>query len=169
MLNGAHPKLVQSRDEINLNPARVGQAAFDILSRENDTQEVGETLEAMAPRYLKELFATIEQHKSSFDNIFYVVVLRKKEPWAVNVLRQWFIPRSTRPSPYVLRVDYPNHDHDVWQVNCKDSNITLEWTLPTAQDSLTILKNKEMYDSNLVNWIQLFNKGKLDASNQEVA
>lgn len=157
----ANLKLKQSRDEIKKDPVQVGKAVHNILSRENESQEVGETLEGMTPRYFQELFATIDANRDRFDNIFYVVVLRKKESWAVNVLRQWFVARQTLPSAQVLREDYPNHDHDVWRINTKESNVTLEWTLPTAQDSLTILANKNLYDQNLVKWIQQFNEGRL--------
>lgn len=154
-------KLVQSRDEIKKDPAKVGQAVYDILSKPQSSQEVGETADAMAPKYFKELLAAVDGNKDKFESPFYVVVLRKKEPWAMNVLRQWFVSRGTRPDPKVLRQDYPNHDHDVWKVDSKSYDVALQWTLPTRQDSASILKSADQYDPSLVKWIKQFNNGSL--------
>lgn len=141
-------------------PAKVGQAVFDILSNpHNSSQEVGETLDAMTPRYYEELFSTVENHKGLYKSPFYIVVLRKKEPWAMNILRQWYVPRQSKPSAKVLRNDYPNYDHDIWEVHGEDCKLL--WTLPTAQDAKTIMKNKFMYQEDVIECIDNFNKGLL--------
>ena len=95
--------LKMSKDKIKANPAKVGQAVYDVLSRPQGTQEVGETVDAMTDRYYQELFATISNAKKMYDDPFYVVVLRKKESWALNVVRQWYIARQTRPRSIYLR------------------------------------------------------------------
>ena len=154
-------KFVESRDKVKIKAAEVGRAVYDIMSKPQASQEVGETLEAMSPKYIEHLLTTIKDRQNDFDGPFYIVVLRKKEPWALNVLRQWYVPRQTRPSPYVLREDYPNHDHDVWCIDPKTTEISLQWTLPTAQDSKTILKNASLYDPTLVQWIQDFDSKQL--------
>jgi hypothetical protein len=162
MISKANLPLIVSRDKLKLKGAEVGKAVFDILSNPNQSpQEVGETMEAMTPRYYQELLATVKANSNKFDSPFFIVVLRKKEPWALNVLRQWFVSRQTKPSAATLREDYPNFDHDVWQVNSRDSSINFIYTLPTAQDSATILKNKDCYDPALVDAIVKFNEGKL--------
>ena len=162
MISKANLKLVQSRDEIKANPAQVGKAVYDILSNPNlGSQEVGETMDAMTPRYYKELMATIETNNKKYDDEYYIVVLRKKEPWAMNVLRQWFVARQSKPSAKVLREDYPNHDLDLWRIDPKQYSVNFVWTLPTAQDSRTILANKECYSEDLVKTITMFNEGKL--------
>jgi REP element-mobilizing transposase RayT len=140
--------------------AKVGQAVYDILSKPtHDMQNVGETLDAMTPRYYKELFDTFENNRKQFSSPFYIVVLRKKEPWALNVLRQWYIARQSKPSARVLRKDYPNHDHDVWEADSKADDVRLLWTLPTSQDAQTILTNKGMYQEDVVECIEKFNAG----------
>jgi len=162
MISKANLKFVQPRSEVKFEGAKVGQAVYDILSKShNSSQEVGETMSAMTPRYYEELMATIEANNDKYDQPYYIVVLRKKEPWAVNVLRQWFIARQTKPSAKVLREDYPNHDFDVWNIDPKQHSINFIWTLPTAQDSRTILANKECYDPALVETITKFNEGRL--------
>ena len=154
-------QLISSRDQLNKSPSKVGQAVYDILCKPQEMQEVGETLEAMTPRYYEELLSTVDNNKDKYDPPFYILVLRKKEGWAVNVLRQWFIARQTKPSPWLIREDYPNYDQDVWLVNTKDEEVRLLWTLPTHQDALTILKNKHLYHSDIVKWIQDYYAGVL--------
>jgi hypothetical protein len=151
--------LVVSKDSINSNPAQVGKAVYDILSRSQAPQEVGETIEAMTARYYEELMGSAANGKKQYDDPYYICILRKKEPWATNVLRQWYVLRQTRPTPKYLREQYPNHDHDVWQV--AGSNINLQWTLPTAQDSRSIMKNRHLYDEQTITWIDAYNKGNL--------
>lgn len=150
-----------SRDESAKKTSEVGKKVFEILSKPVEMQEVGETLEAMTPKYMEELFATASFNKNKLDSPFYIVVLRKKEPWALNVLRQWYIARQTKPLASFLRRKFPNHDHDVYLVNSKTEEVMHLWTLPTAQDSSTILKHKDMYHSDLVKWIQQFESGNL--------
>ncbi len=162
MISKANLPLIVPRDKLKVKGAQVGKAVFDILSNPNQSsQEVGETMEAMTPRYYQELLATVSANQHKFEAPFFIVVLRKKEPWALNVLRQWFVSRQTKPSAATLREDYPNFDHDLWQINSKDSSINFIYTLPTAQDAATILKNKECYDPALVETIVKFNEGKL--------
>jgi hypothetical protein len=147
---------------MNEKDTKVGKAVYDILCKNpSHTQEVGETIEGMSPRYRKELIDTIEKNIGKYKSPFYVVVLRKKEVWAMNVLRQWYVARQTRPSAKVLRRDYPNHDHDVWKVDGKTHQIDLEWSLPTAQDAKAILKTPDSYDRDVVKWLRLFREGRL--------
>jgi hypothetical protein len=154
-------KLVQSRDEIKKDPAKVGQAVYDILSKPQEMQTVEETYTEMTPKYFEELKKACEDNASKFSPPFYIVVLRKKEFWADNVLRQWFVARQTRPDPRVLRRDYPNHDHDLWKYNHTTGDVSLQWTLPTKQDADMMLRNWQLYHSDLIRWISEFNAGTL--------
>lgn len=157
------------KDAKTKQSSKVGKAVFEIMSKPQELQEVGETLEAMTPRYYEELFATVYANKDKYDAPFYITVLRKKEPWAINILRQWFIARQTCPTAKFLRDSYPNHDHDVWKINFPKSEFRLEWTLPTAQDSRTILQNRELYNEDLVKWIMQFNAGTLNGPSLDKA
>lgn len=155
-------KLIQSRDEIKSDPAKVGQAVYDIATKPQYEQSVEETLDAMTPKYIDELYKTIDENKKNFKTTFYIVVLRKKEFWAMNVLRQWYVARQTRPSARVMREDYPNHDHDVWRVDPVACTVDFMWTLPTKQDCKTITDHPNQYSAELVATIKMFNEGKLD-------
>lgn len=156
-----NPKLVQSKDEINPNPSKVGEKVYEFMQKEPERIEVQEIINEFADKYTKEMQDVLIKGTRAFESPFYVVVLHKKEPWAVNVLRNWFVTRQTKPLASVLRKDYPNHSHTVYQFNSNSHELKILWNLPTFQDSLTILKNKDLYDSQLVEWIVKFNTGLL--------
>jgi hypothetical protein len=154
--------LITPRDQINNDPAKVGQAVFDILSKPQPTTTVEEVLDEYQHSYVKELGETIESNQKRFKAPFHVVVLHKKEPWAENVLRNWFIARQTRPKADFLRFEFPNHSNTVYRVNQDIGKIEVLWSLPTWQDSLTIMRNPHLYDPQLVQWIRDYSWGKLD-------
>ena len=140
-----------------------GKVAYDLLHKgieSNERQEVQETIDAMTPAYLAELEDCAKKNCRKFDGAFYIVCLRKKEAFFINVIRQWFVARQTKPLPDVLFRDYPNHDHDVWEVT-PSGETKLLWSLPPGQEQLTIMKNPNQYHKDLVNWIKDFQNGCL--------
>lgn len=156
--------LKTDRSKLKTNPAKVGQAAYDILSKDQHVQEVGETIAEMTSKYFDELIIAAKEGTKEFESPFYVVILRKKETLGgnvSNVLFHRYVRRQTKPSPKYLRAEFPNADHDVYEIDGKLMSIKLLWTLPTAQDSQTILKNKNLYDPQLVKWIEQFQTGEL--------
>ena len=157
--------LVTEKSKIKKDPSKLGQAVYDILSKEQHVQTVEETTAAMTPKYFEELSKAVDSGCKDFSSPFYVVVQRKKETIngsVTNVLRHKYVTRQTKPYAYFLRTEFPNADHDLYEVDSEKGTMTLLYTLPTAQDSKTILKNAEMYDPKLVEWIVAYNRGTLD-------
>ena len=157
-------KLVQSRDEIKKDSSKLGQAVYDILSKEQAIQTAEETTEAMTPKYYEELLKAADLGKNQFESPFYVVVLRKKN--TVNgtvecVLDHKYVRRQTKPSAVMMRQDFPNHDHDVYEIDSRKGCISYLWTLPTAQDCLKVTDFPGSYHPDLVKFIKDFNEGKL--------
>lgn len=143
---------------------RVGQAVIDILSKEQETQSVEETIEAFAPKFLEDLEKAVEEGKSKFESPYYVLVLSHKEMWAVNMMRNWFITRQTPPNGTDILTNYPNHMKTLYKADIVKGNVSLVWTLPGYQDCISVLREPGLYDPQLVKWIEdCFNK-KLDAS-----
>lgn len=157
--------LVLSRDKIKKNPAKLGQAVYDILSKEQKDQSVEATIDAMTPKYFEELSKAVDKGCKDFESPFYIVVQRKKETIGgsiMNVLKHQYVTRQTKPYANYLRSEFPNADHDLYEVNSEKGTMTLLYTLPNAQDSKSILKNAECYDPKLVEWIVAYNRGILD-------
>jgi hypothetical protein len=141
-----------------------GKVAFDLLHKAikaNEMQEVQETIDAMTPAYIAELEDCAKKNSRKYKGNFYIVCLRKKETFFINVIRQWFIARQTKPMACALFRDYPNYDHDIWQVS-PEGDTTLLWSLPPGQEQQTIMKNPHLYHSDLVKWIQDFQNGFLE-------
>jgi hypothetical protein len=159
-------RLIVPRDKVKKDPAKVGQAVYDIMSKPQASQTVEETIEAMTDKYFEKLKEAAEEGvKAGFPNIFYVLLERKKETLmgnANNVLKHRYMTLPFRPKAAVCREECPNSDFDLYEINKSTNEITLLWTLPTKQDSRTILKNPHLYDPNLVQWIRDFDKGLLD-------
>lgn len=160
-------KLITPRDKVNKNPAKVGKAVYDILSKEQASQTVEETTSAMTAKYYEMLMEAVNEgcNAPNYPGTFYVVVERKKETLggnAHNVLGQRFFTCPFRPRAALLREERPNSDFDLYEVNKSSNEITLVYTILTKQDSKTILKNPHLYDPQLVKWLTDFENGVLD-------
>lgn len=140
----------------------VGQAVYDILSKPADHIEVQEILQEYQHKYLEEILECIKQNKDKYDPPFYIVVLTKKEPWALNVMRNWFIARQTKPSAKWMRDEFPNHQQTVYRWDDKQEKLDILWSLPIDQDAKVVLRNKDLYDCELVRWVTAFQEGKLN-------
>lgn len=139
--------------------SKVGQAAYDILSKEQPQTEVGEIIDSFAPDYVKEMEKAVERGIAEHGVPFYVVVLHKKEIWSVNVMRNWFITRKSKPAAMDMWGRFPNHMHTVYEFN--GNEIKLLWSLPSPQEAAVILQNWALYDAQLVKWIQEAASGAL--------
>lgn len=163
-INKFSPYLKVSRDKIKKDPSKLGQAVYDILSKEQSPQTVEETIAEMTPSYFEQLSIAVEKGCKDFESPFYVVVQRKKETIGgsvMNVLKHQYITRQTKPYANFLRHEWPNADHDLYEIDSAKGTMTLLYTLPNAQDSKTILKNADCYDPKLVEWILAYNDGSL--------
>lgn len=158
-----NPKLKVHKSEVNQNPSKVGQAVHDLSQKAPEHLSVEDIISEYGDKYTKEIVSALETNANKYEAPFYIVVLHKKEPWAVNVLRNWFVSRQTRPSASVLLMDYPNHMHTVYSYDKRTSELKLLWSLPTAQDAITIKKNGHLYDPQLLDWIRRYESGELDA------
>lgn len=160
-------KLIIPRDEINPNPSKVGQAAYDILSKPQPLQEVGETIDMITPDYLDELKKTVEENRSKYNPPFYVLVLGKKEFYAINVVRHWFVARQTCPLSSDLMRDYKNFFHEVYKYDDRTGDCVLLWVLPAIWTHEEILNHWETYDPQLVAWLWDHYQGKLGLDQQQ--
>jgi len=148
------PKDKYDYDRFGCHAKRVGQAVVDILSKPYETQTVGETLEAYAPDYSREIEKCVESKKYIYKSPFYVFVITKKEMWAENVVRNWFIARQTPPYAFEMMEQYPNATKTLYMVDARKGHLEALWSLPSWQDCITIAKHPEQYDPKLVKWIE---------------
>lgn len=130
----------------------VGEAVYDSLRREQPEMQVGDVIESYADDYVKELQEVVEKNLSTFESPFYVLVLHKKEPWAMSVLRNWFVARQTAPSTKTMWQDYQHFMHTLYKVDKKAEKVLLVRSLPSPYEAKVILDNFALYDPQLVKW-----------------
>jgi hypothetical protein len=141
---------------------RVGQAVYDILSKPQADQTVGETLDAFGPDYAKFMEETIEENQAKFDSPFYIFVLTKKEFWANNILRNWFVARQTPPHAFDMMEQYSNYTKTLYLIDGNKGQIKCLWSLPSFDECLSIARCPENYDSELVKWVEECFTRKMD-------
>lgn len=156
------PQILKSAHDPKKTFSKVGQAVYDILKRDQVQTSVEEVLSEAEKKYTQEMEDIIQSNFNKYDSPFYIIVLTKKEPWALNVMRNWFIARQTRPKVQFLRQEFPNHMSTVYSVNKSTHELKILWSLPIKQDADVVLKNRHLYDPTLVKWIEDCNSGALD-------
>lgn len=149
-------------DRFGSKGMRVGQAVYDILSKDQPTYTAEDILNEYAPKYMEEIERCIESNKDKLRTPFYVFVLTHKEMWAENVVRNWFIARQTPPHALDAVTDYPHHTKTLYLVDTSKGKMKLCWTLPGLEDCKSVTKNPQIYDPSLVKWIRECFEGKLD-------
>lgn len=148
-----NPKLVQSKESIFQYPSKVGQAVYDILKGSEAPPTVEEVLNEFAPKYESDFYECVRRGHDKFKKPFYVFVLSNKEPWATNVQRCFFIDRNTPPHASDMMLQYPNHFKTLYLINGNLGKFKVLWSLPGEQDCISVLKNKQIYSPDLVQWI----------------
>lgn len=147
--------------------ARVGQAVTDMLSKEVEPMTCGELLEGFGAKFAQELEKSVNDSLGKFDSPFYILAFTKKEFWSEIIIRNWFVPRQTAPHTKDLALSYPNHAKTLYVVNGDKGDIKVAWSIPAAQDCVSILKNPSIHSRELIQWIADCYSGKLDLDNYD--
>lgn len=135
----------------------VGKLSSELIVKAPDTRSAKELEEAMQQDYLKELTACVQTNRKKYHKDFYVVVLTKNEKLMPNVFRNYFLDRSTCPTP--------DYDQSVFKFNASQESIEYLWSLP-SKDSIEYLKyhKKEVVpeERQLLMFVLDFLDGTLD-------
>ena len=104
----------------------VGKQALELLKGAKLLDySAHEQMQEMLTDYDKNLMESIERGCSQFDGDFFIEVITKKEKLLKNILRNYFIPRSTCPTP--------TYDQTVYKYNLKDEFPEFLWVLPSQE------------------------------------
>jgi hypothetical protein len=113
-----------------LEREKIGKISTDLLVKPEITNPIDQAYECLT-EYDKNIFECIDAHKGTYKGNFYIVVLTKKERLMQNVIRNYFMARSTCPSP--------DFDQVVYHYNALDESIEFLWVLP-SKDTCEYLK-----------------------------
>ena len=133
--------------------ATVGQAVYNLLSKDERAPTVEEIITGYADSFTKNIEEAVREGAKRYASPFYILVFSAKEMWAVNLVRNWFIGRQTPPHASVLYRTYPNHMKTLYRVDASQGELRLIWTIPGIEDCRSILRHQELYDPNLCRWI----------------
>lgn len=143
-----------SYDRFGVKGQRVGQALSDVWDKDQSAQSVEETLEEWGPDFALQLEQCIQDNKEKYKGPFFIFVLTKKEMWAQNLVRNWFIARKTEPSKADMMADYAHATKTLYKIDAIRGRLDLLWTLPGIEDCKSIARTPESYDPSLNQWIE---------------
>jgi len=104
-----------------------------------------------------QVITAITRGRDQFSGDFYVVVLFKKERLLQNIVRQYFFPRKSCPTP--------EYDQVVYKYHRNSEKIEMLWVIPdkgSTQYLPLIRFSLPPEQKELLKFIDDFNSGKLD-------
>jgi len=112
----------------------VGKISWDLLSRaEVPDHSAEEQMNEQLSTFEDDMLCCIERGKKLFEGNFYIVVETKKEPKMRNVIRNYFIPRFSCPTP--------QYDNAVYKYHRSSEHLEFLWVLPSKQIYIYLKQN----------------------------
>lgn len=99
----------------------------------------------------------VERGQKELEGDFFLVVLFKKERILKNVVRQYFFPRKSCPTP--------EYDQIVYHFLRKPEELKFIWVIPDKQSTIDLPLMKSVLPAEqqeLIQFAEDFNSGKLD-------
>lgn len=117
------------------NRETVGKISSDLLKKIPVTNDPIEIERAMHSEYVKNIIDCINDAPASFGNDLFIVVITKKEPLMPNVLRNYFLARTTCPTP--------DYDQTVYTYQKDADDLRFLWVIP-SKDACLYLKDNAL-------------------------
>lgn len=134
----------------------VGKVATGLLQKSSDPVSVIDQTQESLTDYEKNLTECLEKAKKELTGDFYIVVLTKREQLLQNVIRNYFFPRLSCPTP--------DWDQAVYKYKRLDDNLVFMWVIPAREFCEYIGQYAHLIDRNehdLVKFVLAFNDGTL--------
>lgn len=116
----------------------VGAHAFEKLQEAPESRDPIELEREMHKNYEGHFWETFNEGKKTYDSDFYIVVLTKKERLMENVLRNYFLTRSTCPTP--------DYDQAVYRYSKEADAIEFLWVIPDKHTCMIFKDNALQID-----------------------
>ena len=154
-------------NRFGMKGARVGQAVYDILSKDQPDYTVEELLEGMNQKFLEGFEECIKNGTKEYHNEpFYVLVLQKKELTMLgvsNVVENVFVARKSEPRAIDLVQEYPHAVKILYAIDPKKGDFSIKWCMPDIEACKSIAKNPQSVDPQVYKWInQCFQQDQND-------
>jgi len=150
-------------DRFGSTGSRVGQAAYDIMSKDQPDYTAEEILDEMGKGIAAYIQEAAEEGCKKYDGKFFILHLFKKaltEHTIQNTMLQKAMCFKDRKwTPKEVMESHPNSAKTLYEVDKVAGLVKLVWTVPGWQDCKTIKKNPHLYDRDLVEWVKEATKG----------
>lgn len=135
----------------------VGEEALSLSSAPDQEVNSVDLEREMHSDFEEELEEAIRRGKQQFAGVFYVVVLLKKERLLQNVIRQYFFPRKSCPTP--------EFDQCVYRYDPDGRELQFLWTVPdwgTVEKLVTFYHCVCDEQKDLADFCCMFKRGDLE-------
>lgn len=133
---------------------KIGKISADLWNKTPESADATEQMREQLTEYDKNLFECIAEGKKKHPTEdFYIVVITKKERLMPNVIRNYFFPRSSCPTP--------DYDQTVYKYS-KSGDIEFIWVIPKKEACLYMIKHAlEVEEKELLGFVLDFLDGTL--------
>jgi hypothetical protein len=158
------------KEGFNMKRKTVGKLSTDLLQKAPDTRDPIELERSMHKDYIDNIYACCNRGKKDIIGDFFIVVETKKERLLENVIRNYFFPRISCPTP--------NYDQTVYRYTLQNDHIDFLWTIP-SKDTCELFRNNileiapeekqllqfvmDFYDGTLLKLAKKLNNEKSDS------
>lgn len=135
---------------------RIGQAVLDIVSSSPPSYTVEDILDELGKDWLDLIRQRAEEGKLVRESPFYILSLLNKDLGQFevdNVLKHSARHFQYEKSMKDVMSAHPSSVKNLFKVDVKNGEISLEWSLPGWEDCRSIMKNPSIYDPQLVKWV----------------
>lgn len=112
----------------------VGKVAYELMQKAPETRSPIEQMRESLSDYDKNMYECITKGKKELGTDFFIEVITKKEPLLPNVLRNYFIPRRSCPTP--------NYDQTVYKLTLQNDQIEFLWVIPARSICFLLLEHR---------------------------
>ena len=139
-----------------LDNKTVGEASVELLEKADQKQPVIDTSQEMLKGYIDNLIQCAKKYeKEGWKDPFYICVQTRRERLLVNVVRNQFYARKTRPTP--------QYDLSVYYYDPKTEELRFEWCIPDKETVEMLILNETILPSDhqqLVYFCKKFKNGE---------
>lgn len=141
----------------------VGKISTDLQRKAPDSRDPIEIQRAIHHDYEKHFSECVDNALKTIEGDFYVCVITKKERLMNNVLRNYFLSRSTCPTP--------DYDQTVYKYHRNSGTVEFLWVLP-SKDTCELFKQNALQiapeERHLLDFILMDSSGELLALSKKL-
>ena len=126
----------------------VGALSSELLQQDTVRDATaGERMQQQLHDYESHIAECINTGKNNFAGDFFVVVITKRERLMPNVIRNYFIPRESCPTP--------TYDQIVYRFYRKDDMLEFVWSIPSMVAVKDIIRHQKEIDPSFYSLLKM--------------